>query len=205
MARLELTVTEQIDPERAERLVTKLRDHLEVAGPSTLYRKGADPSAIPQYIQLIGDAALWLPLVLAAKWFVKPYLETLGPIAARATRDGLAALFRKDEVEPLADVADALADARQATTGRVEIVVGLNTPDPHFGTAMHITSNTPEEIGLELALFVTHAEELSATMKAEVEAGRAPVGRALIALEEDGSLSVRWWDKDLTRHEKRIR
>jgi hypothetical protein len=204
MPQLELSVTEQIDLERANRLARKLRDHLELAGPHTLVRRGVEPSAIPQFIKLIGEAVPWLALLYAAKVFLKSYLETLGSLAAHASRDGLADLLKKGEVKPLADVAAALADAREGSSGRIEIVVGLNIPDPHFGTALHITANSPEEIAHALALFVTRAEELSTTMQAEVEAGRAPFGRALVTLEEDGGLSVRWWTKDFVRHVKRI-
>ena len=204
MPALELTVTEQIDAQQAQRLATALRRHLNVDGPFTFFRKGADPAAIPQYIQLIGDLVWWLPLLVPAKWFLKSYLETLGPMAAHATRDGLAALFKKEEVKPLADVATALADARDASSGRIEIVVGLNIPDPHFGTALHITANSAEEIAHALAVFVTHANELSTIMKAEVAAGRAPLGRALITLEKDGGLTIRWRCKDFADHEKRI-
>jgi hypothetical protein len=200
---LKLTVTEQIDMQQAQRLATELRRHLQVDGPHPYFRRG-DPSTIPQYIQLIGPVAVWLPLLYPAKWFLKPYLETLGPIAAHATRDALAALFKKKEVKPLAEVATTLADARKASGGHVEIVIGLDIPDPHFGTALRIAAHTPEEIAHALAVFVTCASELSTLMKAEVAAGRAPLGRALITLEKDGGLTVRWRCKDFADHEKRI-
>jgi hypothetical protein len=204
MPQLELTVTEQIDARQAQRLATELRRHLEVDGPYTFFRKGADPSAIQQCIQLIGDAAEWAILLPPAKWFLKPYLETLGPIAAHATRDGLAALFKRKEVKPLAEVVTSLANARGASSGHVDIVVGLDIPDPHFGTALHITANSAEEIAHALAVFVTKANELSTMMKAEVAASRAPLGGALITLEKDGSLTVRWRSKDFAEHEKRM-
>ena len=145
----------------------------------------------------------WLVLLYPAKWFLKPYLETLGPIAAHVTRDG-AVLLVEDEARPLTEAATALADARAASSGRVEIVVGLGIPDPHFGTALHITADSAEEIAYALAMFVTRAKELSATMKAEVEAGRAPLARAVITLDKEGGLTVRWLNKDFAKHEKRI-
>ena len=200
---LKLTVTEQIDMQQAQRLATELRRHLQVDGPHPYFRRG-DPSTIPQYIQLIGPVAVWLPLLYPAKWFLKPYLETLGPIAAHATRDALAALFKKKEVKPLAEVATTLADARKASGGHVEIVIGLDIPDSHFGTALHIPQDSAEEIALPLAAFVTRADELSAIMNAEVEAGRAPLARAVITLEKDGGLTVRWLTRELAAHEKRI-
>jgi hypothetical protein len=204
MRQLELTVTERIDPQRAQQLATELREHLEVADPTFVRRYSDDPAAIPQYIQLVGHVVPWLALLLPAKWFLKPYLETLGQIAAHATHDGLAALFKKKEVKPLAEVAAALADAREASGGRIDILVGLDIPDPHFGTALRITANGAEEIAYALAVFVTHANELSTLMKAEIEAGRAPLSGARVTLEEDGGLTVRWVTNDFAEHEKRI-
>ena len=68
---------------------------------------------------------------------------------------------------------------------------------------MHITQDGAEEIALPLAVFVTRADELSAIMKAEVEAGRAPTGRAVVTLEKDGGLTARWLTTE-SAHEKRI-
>ncbi len=177
MPQLELTVTEGIEIQQAQRLATELRRHFEVDGPQPYFSQGR-PVHNPPIHSADWSCCGLAAVALSAKWFLKPYLETLGPIAADATRDALAALFKKKEVKPLADVATALADAREASSGRVEIVVGLDIPDPHFGTALRITKDTAEEITYELAVFVTHADELSVTMKAEVEGGRAPTGRS---------------------------
>lgn len=136
--------------------------------------------------------------------FLTSYLQTLGRRAANASWDGLAALLKKDKVKPLAEVATALADARETSGGHAGIVVGLDIPDRYFGTAMVITANSAEEIAHALALFVTRADELSAMMKAEVEAGRAPMSRAVITLERDGGLTVRWLTTDFVEHVKRI-
>ena len=199
MPQLELAATELIGSQRAERLATDLRRHLDVADPYTIARKSADQ--LPQYIQLLGHAALWATLAVPATVFLTSYLQTLGRRAADASWDGVAALLKKDKVKPLADVATALADAKRSG---IEIVVGLDIPDRYFGTALHIAADSAEEIAHALAVFVTHADQLSVAMKAEVEAGRAPLGRALITLEKDGGLTVRWPTKDFAEHEKRI-
>ena len=199
MPQLELATTELIGSQRAERLATDLRRHLDVAGPYTIARRSADQ--LPQYIQLLGDHALWAALAVPATVFLTSFLQTLGRRAADATWDGVAALLKKDKVKPLADVATALADAKRSG---IEIVVGLDIPDRYFGTVLRITADSAEDIALPLAVFVTRADELSAIMKAEVEAGRAPLGRALITLEEDGGLTVRWRCKNFAEHVMRI-
>ena len=67
----------------------------------------------------------------------------------------------------LAEVAATVADAREGNSGRIEIGVGLDIPDPDFGTALQITADRAEEIALPLTLFVTNANELSTIAKAE--------------------------------------
>ena len=194
---MELTATEGIDAQPVQELATRLRRHLEVDGPHTYFRR-ADPSTLPQSVQLIGDAALWPPLPGPAGALLTAYLGRLGKRAADATADKL---FAQEDVKPLGDVARALADARAAAGGRIEIVVGLDIPDRHSGTALHIAADSAEDIAHPLAAFVVQANELSRMMKAEVEAGRAPFGRAVVTLEQDG-LAVRWRSIDGARHKR---
>jgi hypothetical protein len=122
------------------------------------------------------------------------------PLTPLATASLLCSRRRKKEVKPLAEAATALADAREASSGHVEIVVGLDIPD---GTAMHISQTSAEEIALRLAVFVTRANDLSEIMKTEVQAGRVPLGRAVVTLEKDGGLTVRWLTESAA-HEKRL-
>jgi hypothetical protein len=197
---MQLTVTELIDSKRAQKLAMQLRAHLEIDGPYTLVRKGADPSAIPQYIQLIGSYADWLPLLAPATAFVTAFATSYGKRLGQIAADATPALFKKREVKPLSDVAIALAQAK------AEVRVGLDVPDPHFGTVMTIPAGcSDEKIAYRVSAFVTHGKELSGTMHAEVKAGRAPLASAVIILNEDGSLTVRWRArKDFADHEKRI-
>jgi len=201
MPQLELLFSDQFDTAFAGSVKTELDTHLDIEGPYFWLQKSADPSLGPQLIQLIGDAAAWAPLVSAAT----VYLSTLAKRAADATWDGLTSLFKSKEVKPLADVAATLANAAQQAEGEVEIVVGLDIPEKHWGTVMVIKAKNPEEIACAIGSFVLHAERLAKEMKAEVAAGHAPLGRATINLEEDGSLTVRWKSQgDYSDREKRV-
>ena len=200
MAEVKLVFSDGFDTGLAETAKARLGAHLNIKGPRFYLRKSADPG-LSQFIQLIGDVTSWLPLKAAAA----VYFGALAKKAADATWDGLASLFKSEDVKPLADVATTLADAAQETEGDVEIVVGLNIPDDFWGTAIVIKAKNPEEIARALASFVVHAERLSTEMKAEVAAGRAPLGMATITLEEDGSLTVRWQTQEgFANCEKRI-
>ena len=98
-----------------------------------------------------------------------------------------------------------LAAAADGVDGEVTISVGLNIPDDHFGTAISIMPGDPEEVARVLASFIVHVEQISKVMRAEIEAGRTPLGPAIIKLQDDGSLMVSWVAQaDLNRHELRI-
>ena len=108
------------------------------------------------------------------------------------------------EGEPLADVATTLATAPARVDGEVVISVGPNIPDNSFGTSMPIKSSDPEEVARVLACFIVHAEQLSKAMQAEVAAGGRPLGPAIIELQDDESLVVRWRTRDGRTHELQI-
>lgn len=199
MSELTLALPEKFD---AKAVRAELSEHLKISEPQVLCFRSADP---PSVIQLLGDHWAWLPISAAAVFFSK-YLSTLGKRSAEATWDGLASLFNSNEVKPLADVSRALATAADSVDGNVTIVVGLNIPDDHFGTAISIKPGDPEEVGRVLASFIVHVEQISKAMKAEVKAGHTPLGRAHIELQDDGSLLVNWvaQDDDFSRHELKI-
>ena len=195
MSELELVLSEKFD---AETIQAELSEHLKVSEPKFLFFKAVDP---PSVLKLLGDALSWLPLKAAAA----VYLSALAKRAADATWDGLASLFNSNEVKPLADVAKTLATAADSVDGKVTIVVGLNIPDDHFGTAISIKPGDPEEMVRVLASFIVHVEQISKAMRAEIETGRTPLGAAIIELQDDGSLLVSWVAQaDFSRHELRI-
>ena len=193
---LKLVMTERFD---AKTIRAELSEHLEVGEPEFIALNAADP---PSILQALGDSLSWLPLKAA----VAVFLSTLAKRAADATWDRLTSLFESNEVRPLLAVVKTLRKAANSVDGKVAIFVGLDIPDDRFGTAMPIKLDDPEEkTTRELASFVAHVDQLSKTMQAEVEAGRAPLGRAIIEPQDDGSLLVRWEARaDDSRHELRI-
>ena len=83
--------------------------------------------------------------------------------------------------------------------------MGVNIPDDIYGTVISIKPGDPEEVARVLASFVVHAEQISKAMRAEIEAKLTPLGRAIIELQDDGSLLVSWVAQtDSSRHELRI-
>lgn len=195
-ATISLTLTKKFcHPVNAEAIRTELNKYLMVDRPMYHFQKSADP-ALSSFIQLLGEVALWSPLVIAAT----VYLKTLAKHAGDATWDGLTSLFKSNEVKPLADVATCLAKAVEQVDGKATIFIGLNIPDDVFGTVISTDSTDLEEIARVLASFIVHMEELSTIMQAEIEAGSKPIGRANIELQDDESLLVKWTMMDGSMH-----
>ncbi|MEQ8503228.1 MAG: hypothetical protein RIB84_27745 [Sneathiellaceae bacterium] len=200
MPELNLILSDRFALDDANAVRTALSEHLSVGEPRFWLRKSVDPTLI-SIIQLMGTAAAWLPLSAAATI----YLSTLAKRAGDATWDGIASLLKRKEVKPLADVATTLATTASKMEGKVEIVVGLSLPDDSFGAAVTIKGKSPEDVAQAVAAFVVHVEALSKTMQAEVEAGRAPLRRAAVEVQGDGSLLVKWYSHDESEeHERRI-
>ena len=183
MSEMELVLSEKFD---VETIQAELSEYLKVSEPKLMLLRSADP---PSILNLLGDAQAWLPLKAAAA----VYLSTLAKRAGDATWEGLASLLKSNEVKPFADVAKTLATAANSVDGKVTMTVGLNIPDDHFGTAISIKPDPPEQVTrILLASFVVHVEQIEEAMRAEIEAGRTPLGGAKIELQEDGSLLVSW-------------
>ena len=142
----------------------------------------------------------WLPLSAAAT----VYLSTIAKHAGDATWNAMRSLFGRKEVKPLTDVATTLAVTANKVNGEVHIVVRLNVPDDYWGTCIFIRGRNPEEIARKMAAFLVHIEELSMAMQAETEAGRTPLGGAVVEVQDDGSLRVKWRASGDSRERERV-
>ena len=202
MSELSLVLSEKFAEDDAASIRAALGRHLQVGKPVSLCRQSIDP---PSVMQLLGEAALWLPLVTAATAFAKSFFSTLGKRAADAAWDSAVAWKENKDIKPLADVATALVAGADRVDGKVMIGVGLDIPDDRFGTMTWTDSRDPLEVARMLSVFVVRAEKISATMQAAIERGHEPIGPVTIELEDDGSVTI-WWDAvpDFKPHEERV-
>ncbi len=199
---LRLELTEKFAKADASAIRAVLNRHLRVSKPVYYHRASIDP---PSVIQLIGAAALWLPLVTAATAFAKSFFSTLGKRAADAVWNRSAARKESKDIEPLVDVVNALVSAAARVGGRVIIRIGLDIPDDFFGTVISTESRDPLEVARTLASFVVCAEKISDAVQAEIERGYKPLRPFVMELEQDGSVTIRWTAaSDSKTYEKHI-
>ena len=202
MSEMSLVLSEKFTAEDAASIRAELGRRLQVGKPVSLRQRSIDP---PSVIQLLGEAAAWLPLVVAATAFAKSFFGTLGKKAADAAWERAAEWKENKDLEPLVDVVTALIAAADRVGGTVRIVIGLNIPDDYAGTEISTYSRDPMEVARILSAFVVRAEKIAATVKAEIESGDAPAAEFFLELEHDGSVTIRWFaGSDLKKYEKRI-
>ena len=175
----------------------ELNEYFVVDKPVPRIHKSVD---LIEIIIMLGTAAEWLGLREA----VKVYFTTLAKHAADATWNKLASLKETKEVKPLVDVASTLTTAAVRVDEKVIIIIGINTPDNNFGTQLSIQPTDVEGVIHDLASFIVHVEELSAAMQREIEAGREPLGAANIEIQDDGSLLIKWIERNMKEHLLRI-
>lgn len=187
MSKLNLVLTSELGSDFLEEVRAGLDGLLEI-GEAQFYLRLSANGGLSQFIQIIGDAAAWLPLKAAAT----VYLSVLAKHGADATKDWLGARLKRKDVEPLASVVLHLETTANKVDCNVEFVFSLPVPDDFWGTGIRVRAGEPEESARHLATFVVHAEAISELMQEEVEAGRAPLGPALVEMQDDGSVLVKW-------------
>ena len=197
---LALILSEDFRPDGAEVARAELRQHLKVDEP-TFVARFSDATNLESFIRVIGDISMWLPLSAAAT----VYFSTIAKRAGDATWDSMRALLGREKAKPLADVATTLAATASKVNGEVHIFLGLDVPDKYWGTCIFIRGKDPGEIAHKMAAFLVHIESLEAVMRSEIEAGRGPLGGAMVEVQEDGSLRVKWRSTaDFKEHERVI-
>ena len=200
MSELSLEMTEKFIRSDYEFVRPELNQYLNVRKPTILFRRSADPTLI-SFIELAGEVVAWMPIKAAAT----VYLSRLAFRAADVTWDNLASLRKDKTVKPLKDVAATLVKAADLIDGELTYRFGLEIPHDDTSTEIFIEARSPEEVEPVLVAFVANVEELYIAIKAEIDAGRTPLLRHVLAeLQDDESLHVKWQTEDLCSCELRI-
>ena len=201
MSQFELVLSPEFDRDDAvrDRLCQALAAHIPVSRPQFLFRKSADPQ-IPALIEVAAVLAVWHVLVPAAA----AYFERLAEHAADATWAALRARLTKSRAEPIADIAQALADSAGASASNVEVRLTLRLPGERSGPGLVVVGQDPETIARCLAAFVVHGDGVQQELLAAISDGRRPLGEPRVALTEDGGLVVTWVCVDGTECRRQI-
>ena len=171
-----------------EEIRAEFGEYLPLDAPRYSLRKSIETDSL---LRLLGEAQEWLLLASAAA-FVSAYFATLGKRAADATWSSLSSVFRKKEVEPLAAVAKALSKGARKVDPEAAIRVCLVWPEELFEVDVRIPSTVPEEIALNLGVFVAQVPSIVSTIEAEMERSGVPLGYVVGAIQADASVILQW-------------
>jgi hypothetical protein len=186
---LELVASEGADL----RIVSVLSAHLNIApGKYMFLRASADTGDLPQFIQLVGEAAAWLPLSI----FAAAYLKRIAEKAADTTWDAIKRKLNRSNKDEAAFVesVSSLIDARSKLGERSALIIGLNYPESYWGTVVVIKEREEEEIARKIAMFVLNADKISELIHKEVDAGAKPLGYVYIEFPSAGHIKLHWVD-----------
>lgn len=157
---------------------------------SQMFYRSAEP---PSWLVFLAEADWWVKALAAyGALFVAKIVEE----AAKDTWKNRGKLLAAgvNTTNRLKRLAAALFSLRQRLAARTHIEIGLPIPDNHFATRLELIASDPDNLAIEIALFVHHLPALVELVDQErLFRGRVAAGIHL-QLRDDGSLQVSWQD-----------
>jgi hypothetical protein len=165
-----------------------------------IFLKSAEP---PSWVTFLAKPESWLHLLEAAAALymaeiIKLTAKHSWRYRARAwtTVGGVGNRIKK--------LADGIVGLRHKTSHSTGIGVGLPVPDEHFPSCLYLEGTSPDDLAVQIALFVHHLPALKSLIAEErLDQGRVLGGISLRLLNE-GAMEVTWMDKEPMRSSKRI-
>ena len=193
---MELTLSESSTPAIATVLVSDLRPYAEISQSVYHTRSAIGPPAL---FQLMATVSEWAALAFATGFVAK-----LGQMSAEKLVAEVKTHFSSDgKATPLAV---ALKKVKDTAGTNSNVMIGIQYPDDFWGTTLSIKGQSLEEIEIEVSVFLASVEVIYEGLKVEIDAGKAPLGRIKIFVEEQGcSIRVHWMDQSFQNHEIIIR
>lgn len=189
---MKIVSTSDVSLDDLRTLAEEVRPDLTVGiDTSQIFLRSADP---PSLVALLGEADWW---VKAMAGFAALYVAELVKEAAKDSwRNRRKALVvAKAAGDQIRRLAVAIASLRHRLAERTTIAVGLPVPNEFFATRLVLEGDDPDELALQLALFVHHLPALSDLITANaLGEGRDASTGLLLRLREDGALLVSWHD-----------
>lgn len=202
MATLHLMLSEGFTSDAADGLAHALAPYMRTETPEIVCRKSSEVEALPQFIHAVGQGRLWQDALGAP---AAAFLNQLGYRAADISWDEAEHSLARSDCEPLAGVVAAFTMARESIAQPASIVVGLNIPNDRFGTVVMVDDTRPVKVAYAIARFVGRADEIATVVQRAVVTGETPRGPALLSLDDDGSVLIRWNSRaDMRPHEVRL-
>ena len=158
---------------------------------SQVFLRSTDP---PSWVTFLAEASWWNKLLGA---YAALYVAELVKEAAKETwrSRGKALVAAKSAGHQLRRLAASVAELRSRLSGPTTLGLGLPVPDELFSTRLTLDGTDPDELAIQIALFIHHLPALSQLISTHALAdGNAGTG-VFLRLRDDGALLVSWHDR----------
>jgi len=162
--------------------------------------KSADP---PSWVVFLAKPDFWLHLLgRAADLCMVAIIKEVAKHSWRNRKRAWAAVgVAGNRVKKLAD---GIAGFLHKTGHRTEIGVGIPLPDEYFPSSLYLEGTGPDDLSVQVALFVHHLPALRSLILDEKLAEGRVLGGISLKLLDNGSMEVTWMDKEPMRSSRRI-
>lgn len=145
----------------------------------------------------------WIHFIAQADWWVQGlaaysalYVAEIVKEAAKDTWKNRAKIVSAaiGVSNKLRRLAEKFLNLRNRLSTRTDLVIGLPTPDEHFGTHFELAATDADELCLQIALFVHYIPAVLKLIDAEGLNTCKPATGIFLTLLPTGALHVVWFD-----------
>jgi len=156
----------------------------------------------PSWIHFIAQADWWIQGLAA---YSALYIAEIVKEAAKDTWKARAKIITTTVGvgNKIRRLAESFMSLRSRLSNRTDLVIGLSTPDEHFGTQITLAAVDTDELSAEIALFIHYIPAVLALIDAEGLIDRKPATGVFLTLLSTGALQIVWFDGvTLQKHER---
>lgn len=166
-----------------------------------------------QVVLLSAEPPSWVTFLAEADWWIKPlaayaalYVAEIVKEAAKDTWKNrgkvIAAVISASN--GIKKLATGIAKLRQKLSSNTTIRIALPIQDDYSATRLELLGSDPDDLALQIALFVHHLPGLTALIQSEGLDGSRVLGAIFLKILPDASLEVSWMDKDSFATQRRV-
>ncbi len=149
----------------------------------------------PSWIHLIADSSWWVSLFSAAAAL---YVAEIVKEAAKESWKNRAKVVAvvAGTANKVRLFAEKIVHLKQKLPERTEVVLALPVPNDYFGVRLALTTQAPDLLAVQIALFVTHMPALVEVIRNEKLDGSRVANGLFLELLENGDLKVVWFNRE---------
>lgn len=154
----------------------------------------------PSWVHFVANADTWLALAAAGvSVYASGFLSEAGKDGWKNRKAAPRAIRRGSQM--LLQLAVRIVTLQNLVGTGTRIEVGIPTREEHFPALLPITVTSPEDIELQLTRFSAHSAGLAELLNRD---DVRPISGVILALLENGGLSVEWVDSDSLQKHREI-